>query len=105
MIIKITPITEPGYEGMEARDIYLKSPIGKIIGLHAIGGSNCTWELVGLDGSRTQQTGFLAMDKWGNEYDENYKMLGRGSFRVHENIEELAKKFEDEGWISFERIS
>lgn len=103
MLVKITDIGEEDgyYSGMQARDIYLKKD-NNIIGLHAIGHPDSEWTEEAIDGTRTQKHGFNAMEQWGNEYDENHKMLGRGSFRVFEPIEELAKKFEDDGWIVYE---
>lgn len=102
MIIKKTVITEPGFEGMEAWDIYLKNLNGEIIGLHAVGEPNGEWDVHGLDGSVTRKKGFNAMERWGNNYDDNHKMLGRGSFRVHDDIEKVAKELVEDGWITYE---
>lgn len=104
MIIKITKIEEKNnpYDGLECKDIYLKSKDGEIVGLHAIGQSDSEWTVVGLDGTRTTKKGFQQWEQWGNEYDENHKMLGRGSFRIFQDIEELAKELEQDGWVSYE---
>lgn len=103
MLIKITDIDDKGgmCDGMQARDIYLKKD-NEIIGLHAIGYDNSTWTETALDGTSTDKQGFSAMEKWGNEYDENHKMLGRGSFRVHDDIEKVAKELEADGWTIYE---
>lgn len=86
-------------------DIYLKKE-NEIIGLHAIGYPGpYVYELQHLDGSREQKTShIMTMEQWGNEYDSEYNMLGRGSFRVFSlDIEEAAKEFEADGWVRFEK--
>jgi hypothetical protein len=75
------------YEGMVARNIYLKLN-DEIVGLHAIG-----YEHEGV---------FDQVDVWGNVYDEDHNMLGRGSFRVHNDIEVEAKSWEADGWSRYD---
>ena len=107
MIIKMTeikksddPISEY-FVGMWCKDIYLKKD-GEIVGLHAIGEKDAEWTLVALDGTETRVKGFQQHEQWGNEYDENHKMLGRGSFRIFGDIEEAAKEMEADGWVTYE---
>lgn len=103
MIIKITDINDersPAH-GMQERSIYLKKD-SEIIGLHEIGYDNETWTEEAFDGTRSEKKGFSAMERWGNEYDDSHKMLGRGSFRVHEDIEKVAEELELDGWICYE---
>lgn len=88
-------------EQYDSKDIYLRKD-GAIIGLHSIGMDNQEWDLILLDGTRVRQYGFQAIESWGNEYDENRNILGRGSFRVFESIENLAKEFEQDGWERYE---
>jgi hypothetical protein len=107
MIIKMTEIKQTDdpiseyYVGMWCKDIYLKKD-GEIIGLHAIGEKDAEWTQVGIDGTRTQIKGFMQHEQWGNNYDENHKMLGRGSFRIFEDIEKFAEELEKDGWVSYE---
>lgn len=110
--IKLTRLTEESLQQksevteempqFDSLDIYLQKD-GRIIGLHAIGESDAKYKVVDLDGSETMKKGFLAFEQWGNEYDQDYKMIGRGSFRVFGDIEEEAKEFEADGWVRFER--
>jgi hypothetical protein len=87
-------------EALDTKNIYLTKD-GRIVGLHAVGYSvSYTYDIIELDGSRsTITTDFMALEKWGNEYDDKHNMLGRGSFRVHQDIEEEAKDFESDGWV------
>lgn len=103
MIIKITPINDPGGygEGLSSKDIYLKKD-GEIIGLHAYGEKDSEWTVQNLDGTRETVKGFNQYEQWGNYYDENHKMVGRGSFRIFGDIEEVAEDLEKDGWISYE---
>lgn len=88
--------------GWETKNIYLRKG-DDIIGLHAVGIDNMQWDLEELDGTRIKCQGFQAIDKWGNVYNEAYEMQGRGSFRVHQDIEKEAQEFEADGWVRFER--
>lgn len=86
-------------------DIYLKKD-GEIIGLHAVGYPGpYEYTLTHLDGTIEEKTShIMTMEQWGNEYDSEYNMLGRGSFRVFSlDIEEAAKELEADGWVRFER--
>lgn len=74
-------------ESMVARDVYLKKD-SQIVGIHAIGEE--------FDGQ------FMQMEIWGNEYDENHQMLGRGSFRVFGELEREAQDWEADGWVRYE---
>lgn len=78
-------LEEPQFDSL---DIYLKKD-DQIVGLHAIGHKE-------PDGA------FYSLEQWGNEYDDEHNMLGRGSFRVHNDIETVAKDFEADGWVRFE---
>lgn len=84
----------------DSKSIYLRKD-GNIVGLHSIGENDSYWTIKELDGTEHQKTGFRAIESWGNNYDENYKMIGRGSFRVFKDIEKEAKEFEEDGWIRF----
>jgi hypothetical protein len=104
MIIKmkqISTLTGDYYDGMWTKDIYLKKG-EEIIGLHAVGEKDSTWTQVGVDGTRVEMKGFLQHEQWGNNYDENHNMIGRGSFRIFADIEEVAKELEEDGWVSYE---
>lgn len=72
----------------EEKNIYLKKD-NDIIGLHEIGFTDS-------DGN------WLSYETWGNEYDDRYNMLGRGSFRIFNDIETVAKEFEADGFVRFE---
>lgn len=85
---KNPPLPDP-FEGMVGKDIYLKKD-DTIIGLHAIG------DVDPNDGT------FYQMEIWGNEYDNEHNMLGRGSFRVFQPLEDAAKEFEADGFVRFE---
>lgn len=94
----------------DSKDVYLTMtlPDGEkqIIGLHAIGhAQEYTYTEIGRDNSRTEvTTGFAAIETWGNSYDENHNMLGRGSFRLHSHdLDKMVKECESEGWVRCER--
>lgn len=92
-------------EDLDTKNIYLKKD-RKIIGLHAIGHKEeYEIEIIELDGSSINRTlDFMALEKWGNEYDENYNMIG-GSFRIFDIcIEDTAKELEADRWVRFERV-
>lgn len=106
------PTITVGPEDHDSKDIYLRMPISdklpntyNIVGLHAIGHAgpyeytlhrqDDTIELI--------KTNFMVLEAWGNEYDDEHNMLGRGSFRLHTNdIEQYAKDMEAEGWERYE---
>lgn len=90
---------QPGEEVYESRDIYLQKD-NEIVGLHAIGENNATWTQTDLNGVTTEKTGFLALEVWGNNYDQNLKMIG-GSFRVFDDIEAVANGLVEDGWVVF----
>lgn len=102
------PLPDP-FEGMEEKSVYLKKydPVAihtTIIGLHAIGYPEPhEYDIIELDGTKTRmKSDFMAMEAWGNQYDEDHKMLG-GSFRLGTtNIEEEAKELEKDGWVIYE---
>ena len=93
---------------LDSKDIYLRKldcGTTMICGLHAVGGAGpYEYTLTHLDGSVEKKcSNFMAMDAWGNEYDNEHNMLGRGSFRLHtSDIEEYAKEMEAEGWERYE---
>lgn len=87
----------PPYDSL---DIYLTKD-GQIIGLHAIGEANSKWIVKHLDGTEEQKFGFNEMERWGNEYNNDLKMIGRGSFRVHQSIEDVAQELIQDGWRRF----
>lgn len=107
MIIKMTEIKESDepisqyFVGMWCKDIYLKKG-EDIVGLHAIGEKDAVWTAIDIHGNRSEQKGFMQHEQWGNEYDDNHKMLGRGSFRIFGDIEEAAIEMEKDGWVSYE---
>lgn len=77
----------------------------EIIGLHAMDYEEpYEFTLTHIDGSsEIIKTDFMELEKWGNEYNKNSEMIGRGSFRLFDlTIEHSAKAFEDEGWTRFE---
>ena len=90
---------QPGEEMYESRDIYLRNG-EEIIGLHEIGEDNVKWTSVDVDGTENERFGFLAHERWGNNYDQNLKMIG-GSFRVLEDIEAVANGLVEDGWVVF----
>lgn len=91
------PLNDP-FDGVVSREIYLRKD-GQLIGLHAWGYDDSIWTEEDVNGVRTECKGFMAMETWGNEYDESGNMLGRGSFRVFQTIESLAQEMETEGWV------
>jgi hypothetical protein len=93
-------------EALDSKDIYLRKG-NEIVGLHAIGLKG-PYDLTisGLDGSEQQVTlDFQSFEMWGNEYDEHFNILGRGSFRVfHYCLDMAAEEWEKEGWVRFNVI-
>lgn len=86
---------------LDTKDIYLTKD-GEIVGLHAVGYKEPGQLTVyNLDGTTfTISTDFVEHEKWGNEYDSNFKAIGRGSFRVFElTLEHAAKGLEEDGWV------
>lgn len=84
----------------DSKDIYLTKD-GQIIGLHAIGHNEpYEFKLVHLDGTEELiKTDFMEIEKWGNQYNSNGQMIGRGSFRIFAlTLEHAAKEFEEDGW-------
>jgi len=97
-------------EEWDSKDIYLTTTLAdgtkQIVGLHAIGhAQEYTYTEIGLNNERTEvTTGFSAIETWGNEYDENHNMLGRGSFRLHSHdLDKTVKEWESEGWVRCEK--
>lgn len=91
-------------DNFDYKDIFLKKD-KEIIGLHAVGHHELhIITVVGLDGERFEiETDFMELEKWGNEYDENLKMIGKGSFRVFSlTLEHAAEEMELDGWVRFE---
>lgn len=88
------------FEEMDSKSIYLRKG-AEIIGLHAIGYNNSQWTVLELDETETLHHGFQAMEAWGNQYDENLEMIGRGSFRVFDDISKVADEFIIDGWEPF----
>lgn len=91
------------FEGMISKDAYFKKD-GSIIGIHAIGHPGPhEYDLHGLDGSVTKiKTDFMQMEIWGNEYDDEHNMQGRGSFRVFNEFNIVVKDLIEEGWVQYE---
>lgn len=77
------------FDGMIGKDVYLKKG-SQIVGIHAVG-----------DFDPTTNT-FYPMEVWGNEYDDEHNMLGRGSFRVFDSMENEVKNWEADGWVRYE---
>lgn len=88
------------FEDMDSKNIYLRKG-SEIIGLHAIGENNSEWTVSEFDGSETLHKGFKAWESWGNEYNEDLQMIGKGSFRVFGDIDVVAEQFISEGWEAF----
>jgi hypothetical protein len=91
-------------DDLASKDIYLKKD-GQIIGLHALGYNEpYECEVIELDGSRhIEHLDFMALEKWGNAYDANLKMLPPGSFHVFDlSIEHTAREMEQDGWVRFD---
>jgi hypothetical protein len=94
-----------GLDGLDEKSIYLRRD-AEIIGLHSVGYSgHYEYMLIELDETEVLKTSdFMPLQSWGNEYDENYNMVGRGSFRLNTDfIEDVAKDLESDGWVIFER--
>ena len=99
-----------GPDDFDSKNIYLRTTIGPgkipaIVGLHAVGHAGpYPYTLVHPDGTREERMlNFMAIETWGNEYDDEHNMLGRGSFRLHtSDIEDYAKQMEAEGWERYE---
>jgi len=92
-------------EQMICKTIYLRKG-DSIVGLHATGYEGPEeFELHHLDGAvEVVKTDFIELEKWGNEYDKDFNIKGRGSFRVFDvTLEHAAKQFEAEGYIRFIR--
>jgi hypothetical protein len=88
---------------IQSKNIWLKRG-DEIVGLHAIGYREpYTFKVIDLDGSTTEHNSdFMELEKWGNEYNQDFKMIGRGSFRIFDlTIDHTAKAFEEDGWIRF----
>lgn len=92
-------------DDLHEKSIYLRKD-NEIIGLHAIGYSGpYTYTFVHLDGTEETKTDdFQQIECWGNEYDKEFNILGKGSFRVFHKINEAASLFESDGWIRFEPV-
>ncbi len=90
----------------ESRDIYLRNG-NRVLGLHSIGyPGEYRYTKIDFDGTETECVDdFQAIEVWGNEYlnDSKFEMQGRGSFRIHDNVNDFAKDLEAEGWVRFER--
>lgn len=95
-----TPEEQPPYDEMS---VYLKKD-NEIVGIHAIGEKDTSWQVHELDGTITQRKGFQAMDIWGNQYNSDLKMIGKGSFRVHNDIETEVNSWKADGWVAFEPV-
>lgn len=100
-----------GPDDMDSKNIYLikrshdPNEGDSIVGLHAIGHAGpYQYKLQHIDGTIEEKTlNFMALEAWGNEYDHEHNMLGRGSFRLNtSDIEDYAKEMEAEGWQRYE---
>jgi acyl carrier protein len=88
-------------DGLDSLDIYLRRGT-EIVGLHAVGFNEPHSYILEYENGKieTIQTNFRELQKWGNEYDENFNMIGRGSFRIFDiSIENVAKEMELDGWV------
>ena len=85
-------------EGIASKDAYFKKD-GSIIGIHAIGYPGpYEYDLHGIDGSVTRmKSDFQQLEIWGNEYDDEHNVLGRGSFRVFNEYNQVVKDLIEEG--------
>jgi hypothetical protein len=90
------------FEELDSKSIYLKKD-GEFgfIGLHSVGESDVEWIEIDFDGNEHSRKGFRAHESWGNEYDNDHVMIGRGSFRVFQDIEVVAQEMVQDGWIIF----
>jgi hypothetical protein len=94
----------------DSKDIFLRTKRGVsnilnyIVGLHSNGViMPYEYTKTALDGTKTLvSTNFMPIESWGNEYDENYRLLDKSSFRVDNDIEAVAKEMEAEGWERYE---
>lgn len=84
-------------EGLISKDYYLQKG-EEIIGLHAVGEEG-PYILCDLDGKEYTKHGFHAMEQWGNNYNKDFQMIGRGSFRLFGDIDEAAKEMMEDGWV------
>lgn len=88
-------------EDLNSKNIYLAKD-GQIIGLHAIGHAEpYEFDVQEFDGTVTRvKTDFMELEKWGNEYNDKFEMIGRGSFRIFDlTLEHTARAFEEDGWV------
>ena len=94
--------------GLDFKDIYLQARIGKsnfftIIGVHGVGYAGFyVHKVVGQEDIVISN--FQALEVWGNEYDEEHNVMGRGSFRLHTtDIDSYVGELESEGWVRREK--
>lgn len=99
-------------EEYDSKDIYLvkrnrdSHEESYFIGLHAVGHAGpYVYDKIDLDDSVTRcVSNFMSLDTWGNEYDSDLKIVGRGSFRLHtSDIEEYATELESDGWVRVDK--
>lgn len=97
-------------EEMDSKDIFLRKKIGvyeiySIVGLHAIGHAGPYPHTIHhLDGTVEERVGnFDTLEAWGNEYNDEQNIPGRGSFHLNtHDIEEYARDMVVEGWEIYE---
>ena len=86
--------------GYDSLDVYFKKD-DILIGIHAIGLYELNqYTYTDIDGNKEKRFSFFnALEVWGNEYDKDMNMLGRGSFRLGMRImEDIIKEYQKEGW-------
>lgn len=88
----------------DSKNFYFKKD-NQIIGIHAIGiAGPYEYNYQDLDGNvYTVTKDFQVIESWGNEYNPDYTIKGRGSFRVFYDLDEAVKSLEDDGWVQFKR--
>lgn len=87
-------------EQFDQFDAYLIKD-GEIIGIHGVGEANRPYTVSHMDETQTHHVGFCAIESWGNEYNWDFKMIGRGSFRIGHLMEDDVTMVLDNGWVQF----
>lgn len=92
-----SPTLKDIIEDLISKDYYLQKG-EEVIGLHAVGEEG-PYIYRDLDGKEYTKYRFHAFEQWGNNYNKDFQMIGRGSFRLFGDIDEAAKEMTEDGWI------